>query len=342
MLSGRLVIADGSTGEAAAKNKELIDNFIVASSAKPDGNSLTHLHEPSLSLFERTSLALSKVGTPYVFVLGDDDLLFVDSHLTGLVKFLDANPDYSFCHGQSLWGWSNSATGIIARCCITKGRERYAGMFDNPVLNFCGIFYGFKCHSAAIRGPDLYYGLRRTAQYRETVEFICENPHLAEIPEIVIFGWTCLQGKMKCLEGHVLYRDVSAPSSAPLRNPVVIDDETPTMRPDLVSEYKEALIHALMDSRHENKPAFSSIAGRLKPEEIPFVAGMLAPSITHGETNQLLNEAEGERFDDALLRPNGGWTLSPIDTRIAVQLEEAEAAGKEVAGIETYEPVLWY
>jgi len=91
---GVLVIGDASHEEHATRALQAIE-------ALKGFPQVAHYRFPGLNEPETTKRLLSKVGTPYVALLPDDDLI-VPSSLARCVEFLEDHPDYSLAHGRAV------------------------------------------------------------------------------------------------------------------------------------------------------------------------------------------------------------------------------------------------
>ena len=95
-----IIVADGSETSVARANKEICHAMgeNISYFERPNTDTST---APIDNVVRRLQAAFASVATPYVVCCADDDLLVVESALTG-VDFLEANDDYIGCQGVSL------------------------------------------------------------------------------------------------------------------------------------------------------------------------------------------------------------------------------------------------
>lgn len=341
MHGGTVVVADGSFGEAAEQSAAIIDAFRKTNATR-EHPTVLQVIQSSLPLYPRLLLALEQVTTPYVFWIGDDDLVLVGPPLDAVVDYLNGHPGYSYCNGHTIRGWSNMEDGRIERCYFPHNRERFAGTFEDPIRNFCGIYYGFVSHGGAGHEPDLVYGMRRTAQFRETIRLICDNPLLAKWAEIVMLGCTCLQGKIGSIDAPVLWRDASAPSSAKLLGHEPPDAHSPAYPQDAVQAYAEVLKQILQTPARCEQMLFSEAGKNVASRGLELAVHLLVPDITVGEGSEFQSQVQPFRFEDVMHRPARGWLEAPLDFAVKARLAAAESATNEGPAAGTFSTVRWF
>ena len=62
---------------------------------------VSYCHRPGETFLKKINYGLSKVDTPFMVFLSDDDFLLLPA-LNSSVEFLRSSPDYTFCHGYNM------------------------------------------------------------------------------------------------------------------------------------------------------------------------------------------------------------------------------------------------
>jgi glycosyltransferase domain-containing protein len=90
-------------------------------SMSTNAENLRYFHQP-ISIQQRLRHLLVEVQTPYVCMMGDDEL-YIPSSLTSCVEFLDSHPDYVACMGRAI-GFSRRDNKTVFRSQYPKLQAR--------------------------------------------------------------------------------------------------------------------------------------------------------------------------------------------------------------------------
>lgn len=181
--------------------------FPLASESLPDHlNNVVYLHSPS-PLHERLLNAFSKISTPYVLMLNDDER-YEFNFVRSSIRFLDDNPDFISCTASSVLVSSRPFPRVVSDSYTLKIRSM-ALSSDVPAERINSLMSNY--------APAHYFSVCRTVQlvqiYRLIYQFIPRD--IFALDELVLELLLCATGKNMVSNGLYWMRCSDNP---PIRN----------------------------------------------------------------------------------------------------------------------------
>lgn len=189
-FTGKILIGDGSKAQYVKQTQTALKHIAP-------NLDISHWHFPGAGVAQVVRELSSKISTPYVALVADDDFL-VPSALEKCVMFLEENPDYGAAHGAGIsFSLTNTgAYGKIASC----------GYYPQPLREepeaARRLIAHLQDYSVSL------FSLHRTEIWREmfsATEGIHDVSFSAELLPCCI---SVVLGKIKQLDGLMLVRQV--------------------------------------------------------------------------------------------------------------------------------------